>query len=100
MVGQNSSIILSYTLIAGRWGRTSNKEGSLMDWTMIIVFTVMSIVFGVFFWFFDKSFICGLFFTLIGMGLTLTAAISLTTGYDGIFVWINYSWPILHYPAN
>lgn len=59
-----------------------------MDWTMIIVFTVMSVILGVLIGYLDKSLICGLFFALIGLGLTLTAAISLATGYDGIFVWI------------
>ena len=59
-----------------------------MDWTMIIVFTVMSVILGVLLGSLHKSLICGLFFTLIGMGLTLTAALILFTGYDGVFVWI------------
>ena len=37
---------------------------------------------------FKFQLILGLFFALIGMGLTLTAALILITGYDGIFVWI------------
>ena len=59
-----------------------------MDWVMIIVFTVMSVILGVFIGHLYKSLICGLFFTLLGMGLTLTAALILVTGYDGVFVWI------------
>ncbi len=59
-----------------------------MDWTMITVFTVLSVILGVSLGFFHKSIILGLFFALIGMGLTLIAALILITGYDGIFVWI------------
>jgi len=59
-----------------------------MDWKMIIVFTALSIVLGIMNGLIRKSFFYGLFFTLIGLGLTLTAFLILVTGYDGILVWI------------
>lgn len=59
-----------------------------MDWEMITVFTIMSIVFGGLMGLMSKSLIQGLFFILLFMGLVLTAALILITGYDGIFMWI------------
>ena len=59
-----------------------------MDWEMITVFLIMSIVFGGLMGLISKSLIHGLFFLLLALGLVLTAALILITGYDGIFVWI------------
>jgi len=59
-----------------------------MDWEMITVFSIMSIVFGGLMGLMSKSLIEGLFFILLFMGLVVTAALVLITGYDGIFVWI------------
>jgi hypothetical protein len=59
-----------------------------MDWEMIIVFSVMSLVLGILVGLIRGSFIEGSFFVLVGIGLTVTAVIILITGYDGIIVWV------------
>lgn len=59
-----------------------------MDWEMIIVFSIMSLVCGGFMGLIYRSILGGVFFILFFLGLVVTAAIILATQYDGIPVWI------------
>jgi hypothetical protein len=59
-----------------------------MDWEMITIFTILAIVVGGLMGLIYKSLFQALFFILSFMGLVVTAALILITGYDGIFVWI------------
>jgi len=59
-----------------------------MDWEMITVFSIMSILFGGLMGLMSKSIIHGLFFILLFSGFVVTVVLVLITGYDGIFVWI------------
>jgi len=59
-----------------------------VDYEMIIIFSVMSIVFGGIFGLLYRSLLLGLFFVLLFLGLVVTTALSLVTKYDGVLVWI------------
>lgn len=59
-----------------------------MSWEMIIVFTLLSVAMGLFMGF-TENFRVGLFFFLLGMGLTMSAFIMMLTNDDGFLAWVS-----------
>ena len=59
-----------------------------MDWEWIMLFAIGSVVAGVMIGCFEKKLLLGVFITLFFLGFIITAVIIMTTGYDGIFVWL------------